>query len=118
VKPLSRAMTARLTKGAGIFEESGGNPRLAQMLREEPSLSRAVERQLARLSTPARSLFRFVLEADGPVPEDVVIRELELFEIDEPLRALTASHLIRVRRTGDLAELEMYHSRIRAAFRG
>ena len=58
-------------------------------------------------------LFTILRNADGPVSEDVVERTLELFESDEPLRTLTRERLIRLRRTGDLRELDVYHPRLR-----
>jgi hypothetical protein len=40
---------------------------------------------------------------------------LELFETDEPLRSLARERLVRVRRTGDLHEIDVYHPRMRVA---
>ena len=58
-------------------------------------------------------MFTILRNADGPVSEDIVERTLELFESDEPLRTLTRERLIRLRRTGDLRELDVYHPRLR-----
>jgi Cdc6-like AAA superfamily ATPase len=125
VKALSRPMIAQLVRQRApraskalvdrLFRESGGNPLLAQMVSDHTSLRRAIQQRLSDLSTPARSLFNFILEADGPVAEPEAARSLELFEINEPLRSLASRQLIRVRKTGDLAELEIYHPRMRGS---
>ena len=95
--------------------EADGNPELlAKILRSGGSmLGEAVTSRLAELSASARRVFTILRNADGPVSEDVVERTLELFESDEPLRTLTRERLIRLRRTGDLRELDVYHPRLR-----
>ena len=94
--------------------EADGNPGLLEkILRDGPLLGEAVTSRLGELSASARRVFRLLREANGPVTEDVVERRLELFESDEPLRTLTRERLIRLRRTGDLLELDVYHPRMR-----
>jgi len=94
--------------------EADGNPGLLEkILRDGPSLGDAVTSCLGDLSASAQRVFRLLREADGPLAEDVVERKLELFESDEPLRTLTRERLIRLRRTGDLLELDVYHPRLR-----
>ncbi|MGZ8779370.1 MAG: protein kinase domain-containing protein, partial [Thermoanaerobaculia bacterium] len=94
--------------------EADGNPGLLEkILHDGPALGDAVASRLGELSASARRVFRLLCDADGPVGEDVVERKLELFESDEPLRTLTRERLIRLRRTGDLLELDVYHPRLR-----
>ncbi|HET8775795.1 MAG TPA: serine/threonine-protein kinase [Thermoanaerobaculia bacterium] len=94
--------------------EADGNPGLLEkILRDGPLLGDAVTARLGALSASARRVFRLLREAEGPVTEDAVERKLELFESDEPLRTLTRERLIRLRRTGDLLELDVYHPRLR-----
>lgn len=121
---LSPAMMARLVKRARpdapksfadvAVREADGNPGLLEkVVRDGPLLHDAVASRLAELSASARRIFTLLHDADGPVPEDAVERKLELFESDEPLRTLTRERLIRLRRTGDLLELDVYHPRLR-----
>ena len=134
LKELSRAMTHKLVKlkmgGGGrrrvdrVFRQSGGNPLLTNMIAEviesapdDALLGRAVNSRLERLSAAARLLFAFLLSADDAVPEDLAESTLELFEIDEPLRTLSNESLIRLRRTGDLREIDVYHPRMRDVLR-
>ncbi len=94
--------------------EADGNPGLLEkVLRDGPVLGAAVTARLEELSASARRVFQFLCDAEGPVTEDAVERKLELFESDEPLRTLTRERLIRLRRTGDLLELDVYHPRLR-----
>ena len=94
--------------------EADGNPELLEkILRDGPTLDEAVTARLAELSASARRVFMLLRNADGPVSEEAVERKLELFESDEPLRTLTRERLIRLRRTGDLRELDVYHPRLR-----
>ena len=129
---LSRAMTDKLVRsGAGkvtkkvsdaVFRQGRGNPLLTQMmieaLRVAPSvdpktlLLRAVENRLLRLSTPARKLFTCLVAQEAPAEEEWLESELELFEIDEPLRTLSKARLVRLSLTGDLRELNVYHPRM------
>ena len=96
------------------IREADGNPGLLEkILRDGPLLGEAVASRLDELSASARHVFRLLREADGPVAEELVERNLELFESDEPLRTLTRERLIRLRRTGDLLELDVYHPRLR-----
>jgi eukaryotic-like serine/threonine-protein kinase len=123
---LSEPLTEKIVKRAwpdasrpvrmAAVQESAGNPGLLEMiLRDggEPSLERALSAKLEELSTSARSIFTVLLEAAGPLAEEEVERRLELFESDEPLRSLTRARLIRLRRTGGLLELDVYHPRLR-----
>ena len=73
--------------------------------------------RLQRLSVPARRLFQFLLTRDGPINDALAAKSLELFESDEPLRTLRRERLIRVRKTGDLQEIDVYHPRLRAALK-
>ena len=77
--------------------------------------TRALAARMQRLSAPARRLFEFLIGCDGPVDEETVARSLELFESDEPLRTLRRERLIRVRKTGDLEKIDVYHPQMRAA---
>jgi hypothetical protein len=38
---------------------------------------------------------------------------VQLSELDEPLRALSTEKLIRIRRTGNLTEIDVGHQRLR-----
>ena len=138
LKPLTRPMTNTLLRtGAGkvskrvadaVFRQGQGNPLLTQMmidaLRESPGtdprtlLLRAVENRLMRLSAPARKLFTCLIAQDVPAEEGSIESELELFEIDEPVRTLSKSRLIRLSLTGDLRELNVYHDRLRDVILG
>jgi hypothetical protein len=103
-------------------QQSDGNPALLEHIvryvaddgSAEPLLAHAVAARLAGLSTSAQRIYSLLRDADGPLAEDEVERRLELFESDEPLRTLTRSRLVRLRRTGDLFELDLYHPRLRA----
>lgn len=132
IEPLSESLAEKLIKrdlpDAGksarrtLVRECAGNPALLeQLLRHvandataEPLLEDAVATRLMELSMSARRVFRMLLDADGPIGEDEVERHLELFESDEPLRVLARARLIRLRRTGDLFELDLYHPKLRA----
>ncbi len=102
-----------------------GNPTLIELIAEwpgtihskprDPLLSFAIDYRLDRVSSPSRTLFELLLVADHPLEEGVAEDALGVFDIDEPVRALTREHLIRSRRTGDLHEIEVYHSRMRQA---
>lgn len=134
LQDLSRAMTQKLVKrktGHGgrrtatrVFLQSGGNPMLTEMITEvmdsapdDALLGHAVNARLERLSAAARLMLAYLLSAEDAVPEDTLVSSLELFEIDEPLRSLSNERLIRVRRTGDLRELDVYHPRMRDVLR-
>ena len=121
---LSAAMMEKLVKRARpdaprafretAVREADGNPVLLEkVVAAGPRLADAVAARLAELSASARHVFRLLAETDAPVGEDAVERRLELFESDEPLRTLTRERLIRLRRTGDLLELDVYHARLR-----
>ena len=102
-----------------IFDESGGNPQLTQMIAGSPkqTLGDALQIRLERLSAPARRIFALLLDSDGPVRDLEIEKKLELIESDEPLRTLSREQLIRVRRTGDLHEIDLYHPRMRDVLR-
>jgi hypothetical protein len=120
---LTKLMTARLLKsltGSARFadkawRQSNGNPALIEILAEDEdlSLAQAIMRRLQRLSAPSHQLFRFLLTKDGPINDALAAKALELFESDEPLRALRMERLIRIRKTGDLQEIDVYHPRMR-----
>ena len=95
-----------------ILEALPGGARNSKAL-----LARAVALRLQRLSVPARRLFQFLLTRDGPINDALAAKSLELFESDEPLRTLRRERLIRVRKTGDLQEIDVYHPRLRAALK-
>jgi hypothetical protein len=103
----------RAFREAAVREADGNPGLLEKVLEGGPLLGDAVTARLDELSASARRVFRLLCEAEGPVGEDVVERKLELFESDEPLRTLTRERLIRLRRTGDLLELDVYHPRLR-----
>ena len=125
LEPLSNPLTEKIVKRdmpdadkatrAMVIEQSAGNPGLLDMLvtQNEQSLSIAIAARLEELSTSARRVFELLLKNGAPMPEEEVERALELFESDEPLRSLTRARLIRLRRTGDLFELDLYHPRLR-----
>ena len=83
----------------------------------QPLLAPAVATRLADLSASALRVFALLLGAEGPLAEETVEHKLELFESDEPLRTLTRARLIRLRRTGDLLELDLHHPRMREVLR-
>jgi len=129
---LTPAMTAKIL-GANrrlartVHQQTLGNPALIEIVAEaiqagttetRSLLSRAVALRLNRLSAPSRKLFRFLLKHDGPVDDAQAASALELFESDEPLRALRQERLLRVRKTGDLQEIDVYHPRIREVMSG
>jgi serine/threonine protein kinase len=107
------------------MQHAAGNPGLLdKILRHaerdvsaEPSLREAIDTRVDELSTSSRRIFDLLLQAEGPLPEELIERSLELFESDEPLRALTRAQLIRLRRTGHLLELDLYHPRMRELMR-
>jgi len=131
---LSRAMTAQILRSAtgrgnqrladAIYRQTSGNPALIDMVvdavlsgAKEPRslLARAVALRMQRLSAPARQLFQFLLARDGPIHDALAASALEFFESDEPLRTLRRERLIRVRKTGDLQEIDVYHRKMREA---
>ena len=107
-----------------VFLQTGGNPMLTEMVAELVSdapdnalLGRAVKQRLERLSAAAQLMFAYLLSAEDAVPDETLQTSLELFEMDEPLRTLSNERLIRVRRTGDLREIDVYHPRMRDVLR-
>jgi len=103
-----------------VVQQSAGNPGLMEMILRhegERTLTHAVAALLDELSTSARRIFALLLDANGPLPDFEIERRLELFESDEPLRSLTRARLGRLRRTGGLFELGLYHPRLREAAR-
>jgi eukaryotic-like serine/threonine-protein kinase len=134
LKELSRSTTARIVKsftGRGsqrlanaVFRQTRGNAAMIDMAVDvilrgandtDALLARAAAIRLRRLSAPARQLFQFLLAHHGPVDDALAAKALELFESDEPLRTLRRERLIRVRKTGDLQEIDIYHPAIRDA---
>jgi len=134
LRDLSRTMTAQLLKSStgrtnrrlasAVFRQTRGNPALIEMavdaIVDDPKnqrslLARAASLRMERLSASAQQLFRFLLARDGPIDDALAAKALELFESDEPLRTLRRERLIRVRKTGDLQEIDVYHPRIREA---
>ncbi len=131
--PLTRAMTGRIAGAAGLrgkpladalFRHSGGNPALIEMMVEnsvssggnpKALLRRAIGARASKLSAAARRLFALTLKASSPIGEESAEGDLELFEIDEPIRALKNARLIRLTRTGDLREINIYHPLLRDA---
>src|SRR5262249_20260869 len=116
---LSPSMCAQMLKsivGQGdrrmaraVFRQTLGNAAMTEMAAEailegskDPNsfLPRAIRPRLRRLSSPAASLFQFLLTQQDPVDASVAGKARELFEIDEPLRALRRERLLRVRKTG------------------
>jgi len=135
VKDLPRTATASMVKRATgrsatrlidqIHRATGGNPALVEMTIESlgsksaqnPALlAWALAGRLQHLSASAHRLFSWLLSSDGTVREEVVADALELFEIDDPLRTLRSERLIRVRKTGDLRGIDVYHPKMRKAF--
>jgi serine/threonine protein kinase len=137
VKDLTRTATAAIVKRATgrdatrlidqIHRATGGNPALVEMTIEslgsksanDPALlAWALAGRLQHLSASAHRLFSWLLSSDGTVREEVAAHALELFEIDDPLRTLRSERLIRVRKTGDLRGIDVYHPKMREAFGG
>jgi len=135
LKELSRAATAAMLKRATgrhgtrlidrIFRQTGGNPAMIEMAidslgrhsADDPALmARAVACRLQHLSSAAHRLFIWLLSTPSPSDELTAASALELFEIDEPLRTLRRQRLIRIRKTGDLRAVDIYHPRMRQAF--
>ena len=79
-------------------------------------LAVALVGRLQHLSAAAHGLFGWLLSADSTVHEEPAAEALELFEIEEPLRTLRSARLIRVRKTGDLRSINVYHPKMREAF--
>jgi eukaryotic-like serine/threonine-protein kinase len=105
-----------------IRAQSGGNPVLTQMIAGQilasghnggGLLAQAIRTRLERMSPPAQRIFALLLSSEGALAEDYVEETLELIETDEPLRSLSRERLIRIRRTGDLHEVDLYHPRMR-----
>jgi hypothetical protein len=129
---LTPAMTAKMLQSnrriaKSVHEQTLGNPALIEMVGEALSsegsdsrslLARAVALRLRRLSAPSRKLFHFLLRHDEPISDTQAAEALELFESDEPLRALRGERLLRVRKTGDLQEIDVYHPRMREVLAG
>ncbi len=137
VRDLSRVATASIVKRATgrsaprlidqIHRATGGNPALVEMAiesltnksaRDPALLAWALAGRLQHLSASAHRLFSWLLSSDGTVREEVIADALELFEIDDPLRTLRSKRLIRVRKTGDLRGIDVYHPKMREAFGG
>jgi eukaryotic-like serine/threonine-protein kinase len=110
---LSRAMTRKLVgdkrRGDAAYRLSGGNPALIELALD----ARGILGRLEGLSAAAQQLFAIVRGSDGPTEQSLLEQQLELFEIDEPLRSLVAERLVRLRRTGNLSEVDLYHPRLR-----
>jgi hypothetical protein len=105
-----------------IRAQSGGNPVLTQMVTGQvlgggmdggALLANAIRARLEGLSAPAQRIFALLLSSAGALAEQFVEETLELIETDEPLRSLSRERLIRIRRTGDLHEIDLYHPRMR-----
>lgn len=109
----ARPDVSKAFREIAVREAAGNAGLLEKALRDGPSLEMAVAARLAQLSASARRVFTLLREADGPVPEALIEEALELFESDEPFRSLTRDRLVRLRRTGDLLELDVYHPRLR-----
>jgi eukaryotic-like serine/threonine-protein kinase len=121
VRLVNRLVPGVAEEGARrIATESGGNPELTAMIAAAPghTLGDAIRVRLERLSAPARRIIGLLLSSHGPLPEMEIEERLELIETDEPLRTLSRERLIRVRRTGDLHEVDLYHPRMRDVLRG
>jgi hypothetical protein len=135
VEELSRWATASIVKRATgrtaanlidrIYSATGGNPALLEMAieslgsksaRDPALLAWALAGRLQHLSAAAHRLFGWLLSSETTVREEVAADALELFEIDEPLRSLRSARLIRVRKTGDLRGIDIYHPKMRWAF--
>ena len=133
VEPLSSSLAEKLVKRdmpeasksirTLAARQSDGNPGLLGHIvshvssdaTAEPLLAHAVAARLSALSTSAQRIFSLLCDENAPMSEDEVERRLELFESDEPLRTLTRARLVRLRRTGDLFELDLYHPRLRVS---
>jgi hypothetical protein len=129
-RPKTRAMLKAMTGKGGlrlvdrVFRQTAGSPALIEMTLEkignapdDALLARAINARVDKLSAASRLLFAYLLTADDAVPDQEAEQRLELFEIEEPLRALINERLIRIRRTGDLLEIDVYHPTMRAVLR-
>jgi eukaryotic-like serine/threonine-protein kinase len=124
LKELSRAATEKLirqsTRSATkksidrIFRASRGNPALVELIGDG---GHTITAKLDKMSAAARILFAFLVNEEGPIADDEAERALELFEIDEPVRSLANERLVRVRVTGNLREIDVYHPRMRHVLR-
>jgi len=109
-----------------VYQQTLGNPALVEMVADALAedadngglLARAIAFRLRRLSAASRKLFHFLLKHEGPIGDAQAAEALELFESDEPLRALRGERLLRVRKTGDLQEIDVYHPRMREVLGG
>ena len=132
-RPMSRQMLKSITGRTGahaadtVYRQTGGNPAMIEIVAEalmggakesRSLLARAVTLRLGRLSASASHLFHFLLARNEPIDDALVAKALELFETDEPLRALRHERLVRVRKTGDLQEIDVYHPRMREVLSG
>jgi serine/threonine protein kinase len=100
-----------------LWRQTKGNPALIEMMGDAPSLGAAVSARLGGLSAAGQRLFAYLLSGEGPVGEEEAHTTLELFEMDEPMRTLSRDRLVRVRCTGDLRELDLYHPHMRTVLR-
>jgi len=137
LRELSRPMTRQMLKSItgrsnqrvadSVYRQTLGNPALIEIAAEgliagakdsRSLFARAVARRLRRLSASAGRLFQFLLARSDPIDDTLAAKTLELFESDEPLRALRRERLVRVRKTGDLQEIDVYHPRMRELLSG
>lgn len=110
-----RALPAAVRRAA--VSEACGNPALLELMlhRGVGSLEQAVRAELSELSAAAGLVFDLLVRTGRPMAEEEIGEALELFASDEPLRALSRARLVRLRRTGDLLEADVYHAALRAA---
>jgi serine/threonine protein kinase len=121
LKDLSAAMTQQWVGAkklaTAVHRATHGNPLLIEIAMDgEGSLDDGVAMRLGRCSAAARQLFEAVCAAEGPVEQSELEAAAELFELDEPLRSLTAERLVRIRRTGNLTEIDVTHPLLRSPF--
>ena len=134
LKEFSRALTQQLIENStgkrrvrsidDAYRSTAGNAALIELAAEaiatrddgRPLLARAIAARLQNLSASAYRLFLFLV-MEGPCYEWESAAALELIELDEPIRTLRNERLIRVRKTGDLRALDIYHEQMRKVLR-
>jgi serine/threonine protein kinase len=105
-----------------IARESGGNAFLLEELSRyavdhpdrSPSLLRVFRSRLEILPDEAKALLHFIALAGEPLSSDIALKAAGAERTEEDLFSiLRDARLIRSRITGDLEEVEIYHTRIR-----
>jgi serine/threonine protein kinase len=113
--PMTQQWVGSKKVAESVHRSTGGNPLLIEIAMEgEGSLEAGVELRLGRCTPAARRLFEALRSGEGPIEQGELEAAVHLSELDEPLRALSTEKLIRIRRTGNLTEIDVGHQRLRA----